>query len=49
VYSKRHFYGDFVKAYGYLGVANMRFGKFADTAVGYIDMCYQVYENAATT
>jgi hypothetical protein len=48
VYNKAQFREDFAKAYGYLGVAKMHSGKLSGDALGFIDKCYQVYENAAT-
>ncbi len=48
MYNKNQFFGDFIRAYGYLGPANFRFGQLADSAARYIDMCFQVYNNAAT-
>lgn len=48
MYTKAQFFGDFIKAYGYLGPADFRFGKLADSAARYIDNCYRVYQNAAT-
>lgn len=48
MYSKAQFFGDFIKAYGYLVPANFLRGKLTDTASRYIDHCYGVYQNSAT-
>lgn len=48
MYGKNEFFGDFIRAYGYLGPANFRFGQIAGSAARYIDLCYKVYMNAAT-
>lgn len=49
MYSMSQFFGDFIKAYGYLGPANFRFGQLAESAANYIEMCLQVYNNAAAS
>jgi len=48
MYTKSQFFGDFIKAYGYLGFANFKFGQLGDSTARYIDMCFKVYSNAAT-
>jgi hypothetical protein len=48
MYSKEQFSGDFIKAYGYLGAADFRFGQLSQAAKLYIDKCFSVYQNAAS-
>ena len=48
MYNKVQFEGDFIKAYGYLGVGAFKTGRLTPPAVRYIDFCYSVYNNAAT-
>jgi hypothetical protein len=47
MYNNTQFEADFIRAYGYLGPANFRFGTLAKNAAGYIAMCFRVYKNSA--
>lgn len=48
MYDYSRFFADFVKAYGYLGPSSYHAGTLDSSAKGYIEMCFKVYQNAAT-
>ena len=48
MYSKPQFESDFIKAYGYRGLASIKNGQLTLPAVRHLDACYQTSKNSAS-
>lgn len=48
MYSRPQFESDFIKAYGYRGLASFKNGQLTLPAVRHLDACYQTYRNSAS-
>lgn len=48
MYSKPQFESDFIKAYGYRGLASFKDGQLTLPAVNHLNACYETYVNSAT-